>query len=296
VEAYVDEAGAKGLLRNLGPSTDEKIAILAGIAVPSDERERFRIPFAEPFERFKAARPRAEHNLHITDAFGSGNETWAAVARTVRADIFAHIRELEIPIVYDARRLRVARESFVRETELVNQAYKERRSDIKMSHRLSRKRIEETCMIGIALKLDSLTQHCGYDMADLLTDHMDRPIVQLFKDMMERTRRISNPKEQIATGWDPKERKKIGWSIRTRITDMLGQPIDWLDAKHLGDLVVLGKDDPLVFVADVVVNALHRHLSALPADAPLNAPSSINGWHLGDRVYGVLDNAIEDII
>jgi hypothetical protein len=296
VEAYVDEAGEKGFLRNFDPSTDDKIAVLAAIAVPGDERERFRAPLAIPFERFKAARPAGNDSLHITDAFASGNEDWAAVAREVRVEIFACIKKLTIPIIYDARRLRVARVSFARLTKLVNQAHAERRSDIKVSHRPSAERIEETCMIGLALKLDALAVDRGLGVVDLLTDQMDRPIARLFKEMIGRTRNISSPKEKIVPGWNPKVEKEVSGSIRIKVTDAHGQPIDWLDAKHLGDLVVLGKDDPLLFAADVVVNALHHHLRGLPRDAWLNQPSSINGWDLAERVYGVREDAFEDII
>jgi hypothetical protein len=150
VEAYVDEAGAKGRLRNLDSSTDDKIAVLAGIAVPEDERDRFRAPLTPPFEKFKAARPTGETGLHITDAFASGDQAilkrayaiweregrphgddwfraeaeiqhWADVARESRAEIFAIIKKLEIPVIYDARRLRVARENFAKQASLIDQ-------------------------------------------------------------------------------------------------------------------------------------------------------------------------------
>jgi hypothetical protein len=151
-------------------------------------------------------------------------------------------------------------------------------------------------MIGLALKLDALTADCGFRTVDLLTDQMDRPIAQLFQQMMARTQRVSSPEEKIVKGWDPIAQRKVSGSIRINVTDAHGQPIDWLDSKHLGGLVVLGKDDPLVFAADVVVNALHHHLGGLPSGAPLNQPSSIEGWELAERVYGVRDNAIEDLI
>jgi hypothetical protein len=61
-------------------------------------------------------------------------------------------------------------------------------------------------------------------------------------------------------------------------------------------LAIVGKIDPLVFATDLVVNALSDHLNSLKPDQRLNAPSSIAGWILQDRVYGVLDGALEDIL
>jgi hypothetical protein len=68
-----------------------------------------------------------------------------------------------------------------------------------------------------------------------------------------------------------------------------------LNITHVGKLAVIGKDDPLVFAVDVVVNALNKHLSTLQSDAPLNAPSSIADWALSDRVWGVMDGMAEDL-
>ena len=77
--------------------------------------------------------------------------------------------------------------------------------------------------------------------------------------------------------------KKLHSSIRTAITDMSEKPLDRLAAKHLGDLVVLGKDDALVFTADVVAISLHYHLGNLPPDAPLNHPYTAAGWLLNEE-------------
>jgi hypothetical protein len=55
-----------------------------------------------------------------------------------------------------------------------------------------------------------------------------------------------------------------------------------LDSIHIDNLEVLGKDDPFVFAADVVANALHYHLRNLPSNAPLNHPLSIVDWEIGE--------------
>ncbi len=295
-EAYVDEAGAKGLLRNLDESTDDQIALIASLVIPFEDRDRFRSGFDAPFASFKAARPSQVGSLHITDAFGSGDPSWAAAAQAARNDIFLSIRGLTIPIVYDARRLRLARTSHQRVQSILDEAHAQRRSNVAIPRHPNAERVEEECMIGLALKLDAMASDCRVGVIDLMTDQLDRPIAKIFREMMDRVRTVGDPKEHVTSGWDRDAGKKVYGMIRTSITDTAGNSLDWLGAKHLGDLVVLGKDDALVFAADVVVNALHHHLRSLPSDAPLNHPSSVAGWTLGDRVYGVRDDALEDKI
>jgi len=295
-KAYVDEAGAKGLLRNLNASTDDEIAVLAALVTPQGSEEHFHNVLLLPFEKFKSARPNGVGTLHITDAFIPGNEEWASVAREVRTELFTKIRELKIPIIYDARRQRVARRSYQVATDLMEKARALRTSIISINHRPSAERIDGACMTGLALKLDALAEDQGLGVIDLITDQMDRSIAELFEEMIEETATISKTKDASVPGWNPVERKKVFGTIRIEIKDKRGQPIQWLDTKHVGDVVVLGKDNPLVFAADVVVNALYHHLKSLSADAPLNAPSSIRGWELAECVYGVRVSAFEDQI
>lgn len=297
-QAYVDEAGEKGFLRNLSPDKDAAIALLAALVIPQLDSERFITAFTMPFEAFKAARPPGVGSLHITDAFTAGNEEWASVARRVRSDIFNLIETLQIPLVYDARRLQVARRSFEFAETLKNQSRSMRRSDIKISNRPSGERLEETCMIGLLLKLDALAENCAIEKVDLFTDYMDSSITQSFESTMERARSIGNAKERVVKGWDPKTRTKVQGTIQLSVSakDFVDDAEETLHAQHIGDLVVVGKDNPMVFAADVVVNGLYHHLRSLAVDAPLNHPSSIEGWFLKSRVLGVRDNAFEDHI
>jgi hypothetical protein len=92
-------------------------------------------------------------------------------------------------------------------------------------------------------------------------------------------------------GYDLSNKKKVEGKITIEVR---GAPFE-LDAKRIGGFLVEGKDNPFVFAADVVANSLHHHLSKL-ACAKLNAPSSIQGWRLGHRVYGARDDALEDVL
>jgi hypothetical protein len=84
--------------------------------------------------------------------------------------------------------------------------------------------------------------------------------------------------------------------LRKTITFKVNNPPFPINATHLGVLKVVGKDDPLVFAADAVVNTLNDHLSSLSPAAPLSALSSIQNWTLRDRVWGQRDDAIEETL
>jgi hypothetical protein len=68
-----------------------------------------------------------------------------------------------------------------------------------------------------------------------------------------------------------------------------------IDTQYLGGIHVVGKEHPLVLAADIVANHLAYHLGQLPPDAPLNTPASIAGWRLEGLVWGVSDDAPDDL-
>jgi hypothetical protein len=93
------------------------------------------------------------------------------------------------------------------------------------------------------------------------------------------------------SGWDPQNRERIQDAVEFEVR---GAPFR-IDTKYLGNVHVVGKDHPLVLAADIVSNHLYRHLGNLPSNAPLNAPTSIAGWRLEERVWRVSEGASEDL-
>ena len=125
---------------------------------------------------------------------------------------------------------------------------------------------------------------------DLLFDNLDGKLARLYRDTIERTRKIGNSTHILKSRHpDPALRTEFKLSFES------DSPIP-LSTRFLGQLRIAGKSDPLVLAADSLANALYDHLTSLPSDAHLNRPSSIEGWDLAHRVYGVRDDAIEDII
>jgi len=290
--AFIDEAGEKGFIRNLDPQRDHEIGLLGALVFPAHRLEEFRAAFTPPFERFKTEGGSRLKKLHITEAFKPGNEDLRPMAVEVRGVIFELLRSKQVPIVYCARRMRLLREAHERLEALKAQAKAARQAThIAIPDRPSADRIEQDLMIGLALRLDAFAEDAKLGAIELMTDDMDLPVLAGLRESADRTRSISSS-QRVIKAFDLNARKQVQGKIAFTVSN----PPFELDAKHLGALDILGKVDPLVFATDTVVNALKDHLSSLVAHQLLNAPSSIAGWVLRDRVWGVMDGSLDDIL
>ncbi len=147
-------------------------------------------------------------------------------------------------------------------------------------------------MICLSLRLDAFAGDMAsqvYDVkqVDLLFDEID--VAERYEALIQRTREISKTVTKVS-GWDPAQSKRVEGSIQ-----LAAEAPFRLDTQFIGGIHVIGKAHPLILAADIVTNYLAYHLTHLPSDAPLNAPSSIAGWVLKDRVWGVSDDATDDL-
>lgn len=294
IPAYIDEAGARGKIRDLTSSQDANFGLLCSLVFYPHTHAEALESFREPFERFCAAAP-AGAKLHITDAFALGNEAWRDVAERVRHDYLELIRMWRPQVIYAARRLGVVRNSYeaIEQTKSVAEAA--RRSPIKIvgANRPSDERVEDQLITNLALRLDGFTELAkdgqpDFHGVELLFDEID--VADRYEAAIERTRRISGG-TTVVHGWDPAVRQKVQGEVVTTVAAPFR-----LNTKYLGQIAVIGKRHPLVLAADIVTNHLAHHLRQLGPTAPLNAPSSVVGWALQDRVYGVQDGSLDDLI
>ncbi|MHB2210617.1 hypothetical protein [Methylobacterium sp. CM6257] len=291
VLAYVDEAGSKGLSRRLTAERDEEIGLFCSLSFPIERIDEMRARFVPGYDRFIAAMP-AGAKPHITDAFKSGNEAWAEVARGVREEFFSIIQELMLPVIYEARRLRVDRETHEMHQSWLDEIKAARRSRIKVSQRPSDRRVEGSLMTGLSLKLDCLCADFSRKRVDVLFDETD--LAEIYQETVDRLRTLSSGRDYTFKGFDPDLKKPV--VRKAKITMRVSSGDFPLDAVHLGTVRVVGKNDPLVLATDITANALLYHLSSLTPDTHLNRPESVAGWVLEERVYGAREDAIEDII
>jgi len=290
--AYLDEAGARGLARNLTPERDHEFGLMCALVFEPDGHAKAVQDFTPPFEAFRSAMP-AGAKLHITDAFRPGNEAWKAVAETVREQYLRLIETARPMVIYAARRLRLSRELHQGSATLQAQAKAARRSSVQIAreNRPSDARIEDELMLSLALRLDAFAEDIAAQVhdvkqVDLLFDEID--IAERYEATIQRTREVSKNVTTVK-GWDSTQSKRVEGTIAFQVSAPFR-----VDTKFIGGIHVVGKAHPLVLAADMVTNHLAHHLGQLSGDAPLNGPSSIKGWVLENRVWGVMENASED--
>ena len=291
--AYVDEAGARGMVRDLGPERDHEFGLMCAVLFEPDGHGKAIKDFTPPFETFRSAMPAGE-KLHITDAFKPGNEDWGEVAKIVREQYIQLILSSRPMVIYAARRLRTERDTHARNQGLLSHAKAARRSSIKVvgENRPSDDRIEDSLIMSLALRLDAFAADMASQVhdvrqVDLLFDEID--IAERYEAIIQRTREVSGSTTTVK-GWDPAQSTRVQGTINIQVN----APFQ-VDTEFIGGIHVVGKEHPLILAADIVTNYLAHHLKQLPDDAPLNAPSSIDGWVLQDCVWGVMNDAGEDI-
>ena len=286
---FIDEAGEKGLVRNVQTHRDALIGLMCGLLVLEESECLLRSAFKPHFDKFCAAAPEGA-KIHITDTFLPGNEAWAEVACEVRAEGLSLLEQGNYTIIYDARRLNVVRESYEIIEQSVEAASQNRCSNVRIPERSDSERVDEQLVQGLILKLDAYAQDHNLDSIDLRFDEIDTSLRKNYEGVLRETQSIEATRRQVK-GWNLEEKKRIQGEIAIQIKAPFS-----LDVKHIGNLDVAGKKDSLVLLADIVTNGLYHHLCSLGPKDPLNAPSSIAEWHMCSRVWGVRDNAVEDCI
>lgn len=297
IPAYVDEAGARGLVRDLDTSRDDEIGLMCAVLFEPDGHDKAIRAFTPSFEKFRDAAPQGA-KLHITDAFKPGNESWRAVAERVREEYLSLINTVSRPmIIYSARRLRLSRQAHIGREALRASAKAARRSQIRIvgENRPSDVRIEDDLIECLTLRLDAFAEDMAEQVhvvqqVDLLFDEVDLQLAQRYEAVIQRTRQVS-ANIRTVKGWDPTQSKRLEGAIEFQVDAPFR-----IDTKFIGPIRVMGKDHPLILAADIVANHLAHHLRQLPPQAPLNAPSSIAGWAFEERVWGVQDDATDDVL
>lgn len=288
--AYLDEAGVRQYVRDLKLATDQKFGLLGALVVPAKDMAALHQRLEPVFERFRVACEGKIPKLHITDAFASDELRPVAIA--VRGEIFAVVQDSPAVIVYDALRLAHLRRRHAMNESLKSDALAARRNtSIQVSKNPSADRVEHDLMQGLALKLDALAEDRDWPRTDLHIDHVDAEIQRCLEQSLTTVRSVAD-NEQVIKAYDRTAGQPVDGIVRVRVT---GEAREF-NVTRIGRLTVDDLVTPLLFAADVILNSLSRHLDTLPPEAPLNAPSSIEGWQLAKLVYGVRDGAFEDLL
>jgi hypothetical protein len=280
VIAFTDEAGRRGYVRDLSASSDQLVSLMVSILIPIEHLEAMRALFQPPFDRFRAAAPPGA-KLHITEAFKSGHETWRAVAEQVRAEQFQLMKQDGVFLTYSARRMRVSRELHDLLECLTAQAKAQRRTDyvIPGENRPSAAQVDDDVMINLALMADEFAEVRKRGKVQFYFDQIDEAVKKRYLEAIGITQRTSGEEQQI-TARDRQTTERVYGQLQIKAHAPMP-----LNTTHLGTINVVGKIDPLTFLADVVCNHLYRHLESLPPDTPLNEAPSLQSWELRELTW-----------
>jgi hypothetical protein len=291
--AYVDEAEARGLLRDVKPARDHEFGLMCAVLFEPDGHDAAVQEFTPPFDAFRNAMPPGA-KLHITEAFRPENQAWRVVAEKVREEYLRLIEVTRPMIIYAARRLKLSRTAHEVTEALRAKSKGVRRSSVRIvgENRPSDERVEDELILSMALRLDAFAEVMAGQVhrvkqVDLLFDETD--LAERYEGTIQRTREVSK-NVKIVKGWDSLQSKRVQGSVAIQAKAPFR-----LDTHFIGGIHVVGKLHPLVLAADIVTNHLAHHLRQLPVDAALNAPSSVENWVLRERVWGVMESASEDI-
>ncbi len=294
--AYIDESGQSksGYVRKLTEDRDNQFGVLCAVVVPAELRDEVERAFLPAFESFSAEAPKGE-KWHITDAFKPGNEAWGETAKSAREEACRIITQFNLCVVYDARRALLSRSHHELMQSLLKPLAAARRSDVDIPElkRPSNETMEENLFKGLLLKLDCWAIDNQREAVDLVFDAMDGKLERTLNEAKAELEQQAHS-STVVKGFNKVTAEHVDSTIESTVKFVnIDIPVS---IERIGSVRVAGKANPLVFLADIVANALAYHLGQLPADSPLNAPASIADWVLEKHVYGVREGASEDLI
>jgi len=293
--AYIDESGPSkaGFVRKLTEDRDDQFGVLCAVVLPAELKDQVEISFRPAFENFVAEAPPGE-KWHITDAFKPGYEAWGEAAKSAREEAWRIISKFNLSVVYDARRAALSRSNFEALQSALKPLAAARRSDVDIPElrRPSDETMEDHLFSGLLLKLDCWATDHRRERVDLVFDEMDKKLERTVNEVKADLQEIEHS-SHVVKGFNKATREHVKDIIEISARSSNGSlPFS---IQRIGSVSVLGKAQPLVLLEDFVANALAHHLGQLPVDAPLNAPASIAGWALERHVYGVREDALEDL-
>lgn len=286
VYAFIDESGAKGLVRNLTEDRDKEIALAAAVLIPSSTFQVVHSKLEVPYNDLKVVTP-VDKKLHITDAFASANEIWIKAAKQTRKDIKDILIKNDIHVIYAARRLGISRQTFAMTQGIIDSAREFQRTrshNIRINNHPSDDRVETEVFGYLFLKLDAY----GKDLSQFIVPHIDHTTDAVYKQYfthLEHARQLAQ-NTSTHSAFDLSTQRVVRGQIGFTVHLGDGQPAIQLNTTHVKDPTVHEDVTPEILAADVVANDLLFHLKQLVA--PLNVESSIRGWDLSQLIKAVV--------
>lgn len=287
--AYVDESGCK-LKAATTPGDDSDLGVAAAIVVPQGVHDSF----------VSAIRERLPSSLtadsHITD--------WdAETQRAAREAVFSAIKDRRAFILYEA----ITAEGFHHSQHVVPEEAKRQakavlRGPVKVSDSHDNPQAHAEMLANVMSKVRALVSDWE-TQADrsptpaciaFLIDQVDAPILDAAKTLMAAIDSAGSPHVNRVTGFDTARKTIVERAIVSRIQGMDDLPLPKYTVE------VRPKTDHGVFAADVIANAIYKHLRGVIASqgrhVRLNQPEAVEDFALRDRIAGFSDSDASDIL
>jgi len=287
--AFVDESGCK-LKAGTMPQDGSDLGVAVAVVLPQTALESFVTAI-----RDRLPLPLTE-NSHVTD--------WDADSqRAAREAVFSIVKDQCPPILYEA----ITAEGFHRSQHLVPEEAKRQakaglRSPVKVSDSHDNPQSHADLLANVmskvrALVSDLATEEDRAPTAEhvaFLIDQVDGPILEEAKALMAEIDSAGDPHVVRVKGFDTEKKTVVEGAIVSSIQGLDDLPLPQYSVD------VRPKTDLGIFAADVIANALYKHLRDLVAtkgrQARLNQPAAVEGFALRDHVAGFSDLDASDIL
>jgi hypothetical protein len=274
VMLVMDESGFKGYDDNQEQQQGE-FGVMAGFALPESKAEQFLSGLSTVVESFQS-----DGKLHITDLSPSEQEQ-------LRQRLFDYFSKCRALWFYEAIYVQGFYEAHGQAKALVEEAKKARRSNVKLSLNPTKASLHGELFLGAFTSgLALVTDYLGSAFhLKVVTDHVDEPILKLFREEADRFLSVGQPDRTEVTGFDTETKEVVRGAVETSVGSGLSVLGDFSGITYEIECT----DDLLTLAADVLANSVRYHLSQIQAVTPgaaLNSPEAIKDHPLEHLVYG----------
>lgn len=290
LNVYIDESGYKGKSSKLPTNCDKKLSVFVGVPVPVNKENMMSSLFQPLFNKFKAGIP-ANMKLHITDALASENQAIKNLAMEVKKGYLEIFKEYEEKFIFGAKRASIEKQNFASKQALLKNLRNTMNPNLDIKVPYPRETLEGYAFLDLFGKIEAFTQDYEFDRANLFLDKIDDAKKKEYEAQIEHFRNLNDQTYHKVTAWDKMNKKtvtqegSISFSVK-------GIHLE----NRVANIQIVGKDNPLILLADILANEIHRYMISIPENAKLHAENSYSDFELEKFIYGYYDNWISDIM
>lgn len=287
--AYVDESGCK-LKATTAPADDSDLGVAVAVVLPQGDNASFATAIRE-----RLPSPLTE-NSHITD--------WDADSQcAAREAVFSAAKDRRTTILYEA----ITAEGFHHSQHVVPEETKRQakaavRGPVKVGDSHDNPQAHAELLANVMSKVRALVSDWETRVnrpptaahITFIVDQVDAPILAAAKALMAEIDSAGSTRVERVTGFDTVKKAIVEGAIVSRIGGLDELPLPRYSVE------VGSKSNPGIFAADVIANALYRHIRSVVATQKrkvrLNQSEAVAGFALQDRIAGFSDSDASDIL